>query len=489
MLNVIIEEDLYDHDFVDKWCYGFDELKAACRRVPAGKGRRDHLGPRRQDRRCRPHARQGQERHAAVGRRRRHDARGHARPARPSSRSGRSRATWSVPAAWSWPPEILSVLPAAGAASCSAPSRRSQAYRHRQDYPLLQLRLRRVPARRDREDHRDGRALRDPRRLAADDEPAGLHGRRPAASLQGAQQARLHRGGRPVQDADHRGPGRRRAARPAPSPSATASAFVSGAAAWLHHQQGRRQSASAKSDMQINLELGKRWNPDGVALGQRRRDVHRHARADRHDLRGAAARSPRPTSPSSTTATRRACCAPTASPASTPRRVASSCGATSTTSAGLDPLPYFEEPEPGPGSTPELMDEYPLVMTIGRALLGHVPLRASPDRAHAPLPPLAAHGDSSRTRPPSTASRTATGSGWRARSVAPSARRSSRPSWIAASSPCDHGWWFPEGDPEKFYDVFDLNINNTLPWIPGKSGFGSNYKSSICKIYKVEEGN
>ena len=24
--------------------------------------------------------------------------------------------------------------------------------------------------------------------------------------------------------------------------------------------------------------------------------------------------------------------------------------------------------------------------------------------------------------------------------------------------------------------------------IPGKSGFGSNYKSSICKIYKVEEG-
>ena len=37
-------------------------------------------------------------------------------------------------------------------------------------------------------------------------------------------------------------------------------------------------------------------------------------------------------------------------------------------------------------------------------------------------------------------------------------------------------------------DVFDLNINNTLPWIPGKSGFGSNYKSSICKIYKVEEG-
>lgn len=65
--------------------------------------------------------------------------------------------------------------------------------------------------------------------------------------------------------------------------------------------------------------------------------------------------------------------------------------------AGLDPLPYFEEPEPGPGSTPDLMDEYPLVMTSG-ALLGHVPLRASPDRAHALLPSVAADGDPSRHR-------------------------------------------------------------------------------------------
>ena len=38
--------------------------------------------------------------------------------------------------------------------------------------------------------------------------------------------------------------------------------------------------------------------------------------------------------------------------------------------AGLDPLPYFEEPEPGPGSTPDLMDEYPLVMTSGARFWG-----------------------------------------------------------------------------------------------------------------------
>ncbi len=27
MINVIIEEDLYDHEFVDEWCYGFDKLR------------------------------------------------------------------------------------------------------------------------------------------------------------------------------------------------------------------------------------------------------------------------------------------------------------------------------------------------------------------------------------------------------------------------------------------------------------------------------
>lgn len=26
MINVVIGEDLYDHDFVEKWTYGFDEL-------------------------------------------------------------------------------------------------------------------------------------------------------------------------------------------------------------------------------------------------------------------------------------------------------------------------------------------------------------------------------------------------------------------------------------------------------------------------------
>jgi thiosulfate reductase/polysulfide reductase chain A len=37
MIKVIIEEDLYDHDFVDKWCYGFDKLKERASEYPPEK--------------------------------------------------------------------------------------------------------------------------------------------------------------------------------------------------------------------------------------------------------------------------------------------------------------------------------------------------------------------------------------------------------------------------------------------------------------------
>lgn len=34
LINVVIEEGLYDHDFVDRWCYGFDELAERARDYP-----------------------------------------------------------------------------------------------------------------------------------------------------------------------------------------------------------------------------------------------------------------------------------------------------------------------------------------------------------------------------------------------------------------------------------------------------------------------
>lgn len=37
MINVIIEEDLYDHEFVEEWCYGFDQLKERAAEYPVEK--------------------------------------------------------------------------------------------------------------------------------------------------------------------------------------------------------------------------------------------------------------------------------------------------------------------------------------------------------------------------------------------------------------------------------------------------------------------
>ena len=36
-LNVIISEELYDKDFVDRWCYGFEELAERVKTMPVEK--------------------------------------------------------------------------------------------------------------------------------------------------------------------------------------------------------------------------------------------------------------------------------------------------------------------------------------------------------------------------------------------------------------------------------------------------------------------
>ena len=52
----------------------------------------------------------------------------------------------------------------------------------------------------------------------------------------------------------------------------------------------------------------------------------------------------------------------------------------------------------------------------------------------------------------------------------------------------DQAWWHPKGDPERLYGVFDLNVNQLMPWGCGPSGMGANYKCFLCRIYKVEKG-
>lgn len=56
----------------------------------------------------------------------------------------------------------------------------------------------------------------------------------------------------------------------------------------------------------------------------------------------------------------------------------------------------------------------------------------------------------------------------------------------------EHGWWFPESDGSAphLFGAFDCNINNlTHSYETGEGGIGAPFKSIVCKLYKVREGD
>lgn len=154
----------------------------------------------------------------------------------------------------------------------------------------------------------------------------------------------------------------------------------------------------------------------------------------------------------------------------------------------LDPLPYFEEPEPGPGSTPEMLDEYPYILTTGARNW------TSFHSEHRQIPRLRAiHPDPTIQIHPDTCAELGIEDGdwvWvenylgRAKSRVQATPIMEHPEVVS----CDHAWWLPEADPENLFDVFDLNVNNLVPYKCGKSGFGGNYKTTLVKIYPYKEG-
>lgn len=154
---------------------------------------------------------------------------------------------------------------------------------------------------------------------------------------------------------------------------------------------------------------------------------------------------------------------------------------------GLSPLATFEEPPESPVSTPELMKDYPLVLTTGARRWGffHSEHRQSPSmrRIH-PEPTVMIH--------PETAEKYGIKDGDWVRiwnmygECRQKADLSTRIRKDVVSA--DHGWWFPERDPEDgtLFGTLECNVNQLLPMRPGKSGLGNSYKSMICAIEKYE---
>lgn len=158
---------------------------------------------------------------------------------------------------------------------------------------------------------------------------------------------------------------------------------------------------------------------------------------------------------------------------------------------GLDPVPLYEEPTPGPIANPDLYEEYPLILTTGARnwTLFHSEHRQVPRlRAFRPDPILQIH--------PEAAAKYGVAEGdwvW----VENHRGRAKRKVELCEGldpryCSTDHGWWLPEaGSYEQggYSGLWDFNINQLLAFDPGRSGFGSNYKTVLCRVYKCEEGD
>ena len=156
--------------------------------------------------------------------------------------------------------------------------------------------------------------------------------------------------------------------------------------------------------------------------------------------------------------------------------------------AGLSPLPYYEEPSPGPGATPELMEKYPYILTTGARpwSLFHSEHRNIPRlRDIHPDPTIQIH--------PNDLKKMGVSNGEWIKVYNHIGRCKARVEETLGVREgiihIDHGWWLPEAEPEKLFDIFEVNVNQLLEWGCGKSGFGANFKCTVCNVTKWEDGD
>ena len=158
---------------------------------------------------------------------------------------------------------------------------------------------------------------------------------------------------------------------------------------------------------------------------------------------------------------------------------------------GLNPTPYHLEPPQSPLSTPELMEEYPLVLTCGGRSweFFHSENRQMPTMRELHREPLVIIN-------PRTAERFGIAEGdyvWIENDHGRFRQRARLSLEVNEQTVhAEHGWWFPEeaGEEPNLFGTFTANPNNcTKAFETGPSGVGSSIKCMICKIYPYREGD
>jgi anaerobic selenocysteine-containing dehydrogenase len=156
----------------------------------------------------------------------------------------------------------------------------------------------------------------------------------------------------------------------------------------------------------------------------------------------------------------------------------------------LDPLPYYQEPEEGPISTPELWKEYPLIINSGRRspVFFHSEHRMIPWlREIDPDPTVEVHPDAAKEAGVQDGD-------WvwienqRGRVKF---RAKVTPTILPHVIAVAHNWWLPEteGKAPNLFSVFEVNINTIVPaQTQGKCGWGgSAIKRTLGRIYKAQD--
>jgi anaerobic selenocysteine-containing dehydrogenase len=157
---------------------------------------------------------------------------------------------------------------------------------------------------------------------------------------------------------------------------------------------------------------------------------------------------------------------------------------------GVDPLPHHKEPIESPMSTPDIYKKYPLILITGRrnAVFFHSEHRQIPWlREIEPDPTVELN--------PETAKELGLQAGewvW-IEGVRGRIKRILKTTLAMHPRMAHalHGWWLPEteGKAPNFYGIWDLNVNQLIPMgCQSSSGFGgAPNKTMLCKIYKVKE--
>lgn len=156
---------------------------------------------------------------------------------------------------------------------------------------------------------------------------------------------------------------------------------------------------------------------------------------------------------------------------------------------GEEPLPYYVEPPESPVATPELYEKYPFVLTTGARTYAyfHSEGRQIPYlRELVPDPLVEIHPDDAAEKGIRNGDWVRIENQYGACFLKAKLTPVVKPGLVMAQ----HGWWFPEEDPEEphLYGVWKSNVNSLVPHSRnGKLGFGAPYKALLCQISKASE--